>query len=65
MTITKEQKIGLISFLESDITLNIAIILSFLGLMAMSVCGFLMEGMARIHLSVTGLLFLGLGLSLV
>jgi hypothetical protein len=50
--------------LESDTTLHIAIGLAFAGLIVMGVFVYLLEGMARVHLSVVTFLFLGLFLSL-
>lgn len=54
----------LVSFLQSDSTLNIAIVLASMGMIAMAVLIFFMEGMARMHLSVVTFLFFGLFLSL-
>jgi len=59
-----QQKNSVISFLESDTTLNIAIVLSFLGLIVMAVFIFLFEGMARVHMAVVTFLFAGLSFSL-
>jgi hypothetical protein len=50
--------------LESDVTLNIAIVLSLVGLLIMCAFVYLMEGMARIHLSIVTFLFSGLFFSL-
>lgn len=59
-----EEKPSVIRFLESDATLNIAIVLAVVGVFVMGVFTYLLEGMARVHLGVVTFLFFGLFVSL-
>lgn len=52
------------AFLQSDITLYIAIGLTSLGMIVMGIFILYLEGMARVHVSVVTFLFFGLLLSL-
>ena len=54
----------MISFLESDSTLHVAIVFALVGFVAMASFIYLLEGMARVHISVVTFLFSGLFFSL-
>lgn len=60
----EEETNPVVVFLQSDITLNIAIVLTFLGMLIMGAFILHLEGMAKVHVSVVTFLFLGLLLSL-
>ena len=55
---------SVVKFLQSDVTLNIAIFLTLLGMVVMSFFIFSLEGMARVHVSFVTFLFCGLFFSL-